>query len=211
MKTIRTITILTAVMLFQNGMHAQKLRTKIVKSISQIEETFITIPEDRKVLLDQIASRVYNENKNDSNLKVVFIDKNNKEKSQLAAIWLRTGLMHFGINDYTILSAGMKVTQEPFQALYNLEQYGFKVSDSSKNQLYSYMVRSGTEKWTVEYRTFGDLNLDTNLTLNIYVEEGITLENEPGQIEIPLFSSENIASEMLYVSSRIQYLTTQAN
>ncbi len=206
MKTILITTVVTALTLFQNRIQAQTLRTKIVKSITQIEETFTTIPDDRKVVLDQLATRIHRGNKNDQHLNIVFIDKNNTNKSQLAAIWLRTGFLHYGVKKTNVLSAGTEIIQEPFPALVSLEKYGFRVSGDERH---SYTVKSGSEKWMVRYNTLASLNLNNAPTINIYVEPGIVPENSPGQIEVLLSSPERIASEMLYVSWRTKHLVQQ--
>lgn len=209
MKTLLTITAFTVLILFQNGIQAQKLRNKIVKSIVQFESSYSSIQEDRKVLLDQLASRITKGSKNDEDRTIVFVDKRNKEKSQLAAIWLRTGLQYYGLNNYNVLSAGTEPIQEPFPALASLEEYGFRVGNASKNPSYAYTVKSGSETWPVTYTTFEALNLTDDSALRIYVEEGIAPEDGPKQIEISLFSPERIAMELLYVSSRIKYVNEQ--
>nr|WP_299338714.1 hypothetical protein [Allomuricauda sp.] len=209
MKTIKTIIILTILILFQNGMEAQNLRPKIVKSISQIEETHTAIPANRKALLDQLASKIHKDNKKNQNLNVVFIDKNNQTKSQLAAIWLKTGLMYYGVSNYNVLSAGTEIVKKPFTALNSLEPYGFRISSTGRNETYSYIVKSGDEKWKVAYKTYEALDLNNTPAVDIYVESGITPENGSKQIEVLLSSPESIASEMLYIAWRVKYLTEQ--
>lgn len=205
MKTIKTTVILTLLILFQNGIQAQKLRNKIVKSIAQIEESYPLIKEDRKIVLDQLASRIFKANGNDENATVVFIDRHNKEKSQLAAIWLRTGLLHYGLKGYNVLSAGTEIVREPLPALASLEEYGFRVSNASGSQLFSYNVKSGSETWAVKYKEIESLNLDDD-AIKIFTEPGLVPEDGPRQIEITLASLDTIAKEMLYIASMIDYL-----
>ncbi|MEO1012422.1 MAG: hypothetical protein AAFX53_14035 [Bacteroidota bacterium] len=206
MKTIKTITILTVLVLFQNGIRAQKLKNQIVKSISQMEESYTAIEDDRKMMLNQLASRIFRDSKNQENTNVVFIDRHNKERSQLAAIWLRTGLMYYGLHRYTVRSAGTEIIQEPISALNSLEEYGFKVSNAGGKEPYSYNVKSGSEKWKVKYKNYEALHLNDEAVIKIYVEKGIVSEDEAKQIEVFLSSPESIAREMLYVSSRIKFL-----
>lgn len=205
MKTIKTTIILTVLILFQNGIQAQKLRNKIVKSIAQIEKTYPSIQEDRKIVLDQLASRIFKGNGSNENTTVVFVDQHNKEKSQLAAIWLKTGLLHYGLDGYNVLSAGTEIIQEPLTALASLEEYGFRVSNASGRELFSYNVKSGTENWPVKYKNVESLNLDDD-AIKIFTEQGIVPEDGPKQIEITLPSLDTIAKEMLYMASRIDYL-----
>jgi len=206
MKTIRTTIILTVLILFQNGTQAQKLRNKIVKSIAPIETTFSSIQKERKVLLDQLASKIYKENRSNGNTGLVFIDGTNKTKSQLAAIWLKTGLIKYKLYGYDIQSAGLEVVSEPFPGLATLKPYGFKVSNASGNELFSYNVNFGSDSWKVYYKDLNSLE-NSEETLKVFVEENIALENDPMQISVPLYAPETIAREMLYVASRIDYLT----
>ena len=206
MKTIRTTIILTVLILFQNGIQAQKLRNKIVKSIAPIETTFSSIQKERKVLLDQLASRIYKENRSDGNAGIVFIDGNNKTKSQLAAIWLKTGLIKYKLFGYDIQSAGLEVVSEPFPELETLKAYGFKVRNASDNKLYSYNVDFGSDSWKVYYKDQNSLE-NSEESLKVFVEDNMAMEDDPMQISVPLYAPETIAREMLYVVSRIEDLT----
>ncbi len=206
MKTIRTNIILTLLILFQNGIHAQKLRNKIVKSITSIETTFSSIEKERSVLLDQLASRISKEKRTNGNASIVFIDSTNKTKSQLAAIWLQTGLIKYELNGYDIQSAGLKVASEPLSGLASLKKYGFKVSNASGKKPYSYNVNFGSDSWNVNYKDQNSIE-NSEKSLKIFVEDTMFKEDDPMQISVPLYSHGVIAREMLYVASRIDYLT----
>lgn len=206
MKTIRATIILTVLILFQNGIQAQNLRNKIVKSITTIETTFSSIQKERSVLLDQLASRIFKEKRSNGNAGIVFIDGTNKTKSQLAAIWLKTGLIKYKLYGYDIQSAGLKVVSEPFPGLATLKQYGFKVSNASGKKLYSYNVNFGSDSWKVYYKDQNSLE-NSEESLKVFVEDIMDMEDDPMKISVPLYSPETIAREMLYVASRIDYLT----
>ena len=206
MKTIRTTIILTVLILSQNGVQAQKLRNKIEKSIAPIETTFSSIEKERSVLLDQLASRIFKEKKFNGNAGIVFIDSTNGTKSQLAAIWLKTGLIKYELNGYDIQSAGRKVVSETFPGLATLEQYGFKVSNARGKKLYSYNVNFGSDSWKVYYKDQNSLE-NSEESLKVFVEDNTDMEDDTMQISVPLYAPETITREMLYVASRIDYLT----
>ena len=206
MKTIRTTIILTVLLLSQNGIQAQKLRNKIEKSIAPIETTFSSIEKERSVLLDQLASRIFKEKKSNGNAGIVFIDSTNGTKSQLAAIWLKTGLIKYELNGYDIQSAGLTVVGEPLSGLTTLKDYGFKVSNHSGTKLYSYKVNFGSDNWKVYYKEPDSLE-NPEESLKVFVEDIMSMEDDPMQISVPLYSPETIAREMLYVAFRIDYLT----
>lgn len=207
MKTMKSISILTLSLLFiQNGIQAQKLRNKIVKSIAQMEESYTSIPEERRIMLDQLASIIFNKKKDGESVAVIFIDSENKEKSQFAAIWLRTGLLHYQLQNYHVYSAGTKISEKPFPTLSHLEKYGFRVNTTENTKKYLYKVKFGTQSWTVDYNSLETLDLKVNNTVEIFVEQGITSEEGSKQIEISFYDTDRIGLEMLYVSARIQFL-----
>ncbi|MDC6405722.1 MULTISPECIES: hypothetical protein [Maribacter] len=177
-----------------------------MKSIVPIETSFSSIEQERKILLDQLASRIYKENRVNENTGLVFIDSNNKTKSQLAAIWLKTGLIKYELGGYNIQSAGIKVANEPLHALATLKQHGFKVSNASDKKLYSYTINFGSDSWNEYYKDLSSLrNLEKSL--KVFVEDNLEMGDDPMQVYVPLDSPETIAKEMLYVASRIDYLT----
>lgn len=207
MKTIKTLTFIPVLILFQNGVWAQKLSNKIEKSVASIENSFSSIQENRRALLEQMASRIHKEKRAEEKVNILLIDKDNRTSSQLAAIWLKTGLLYYELDGYNILSAGLTTEARPFTQLSSLEPYGFKVSNASRGELFSYSVDYGSKSWPVKFNTVESLGLNNEKGLHIYLEEGIAPENEPKKVTIPLFAPDTIAREMLYVASRINYLT----
>lgn len=206
MKTKGILVMYIMLCLSQQSIHSQKLRNKILKSMVPIETSFSSIEQERKILLDQLASRIYKENRVNENAGLVFIDSNNKTKSQLAAIWLKTGLIKYELGGYNLQSAGIKVASEPLHALATLKQYGFKVSNASDKKLYSYNINFGSDSWNVYYKDLSSLrNLEKSL--KVFVEDNLEMADDPMQVYVPLDSPETIAKEMLYIASRINYLT----
>ncbi|UJH66637.1 hypothetical protein [Allomuricauda sp. SCSIO 65647] len=207
MKTNKSLIILTLLVFIHHGVRAQKLGNEIVKSVAKIEDTYLFIQKDRAIVLDQLASKIFKYKKVNETVNVVFIDKENKEKSQLAAIWLKTGLLYYGLNGYSVISAGFETPNGPLPELALLEQYGFRVTDTSGDRRSSYDINYGSKNWSVQYKTIESIDLSEDDTLNVFVEQGIASEQGLTQTTIPLFSPELIAREMLYVASRINYLT----
>lgn len=206
MKTIKVWVILMLLIPLQQGLQAQKLSKKIVKSVTELESSLPTIQQDRKVVLDQLASRIYKQKRTSETGSVIFLDNKNKLKSQLAAIWLKTGLLHHQLDGYGIESAGLEVEEEPFPQLAALKKYGFKVSNAGGKKLYSYSVDFGSDSWNVSYKDRNSLE-NSEEALKVFVEEGMAMEDDPMEISVPFYSPDAIASEMLYVASRIDYLT----
>lgn len=206
MKTTKLWVMLMLLVPLQQGLQAQRLGKKIVRSITELESSFPTIQKDRKVVLDQLASRIYKQKKSNEKGNVIFLDNQNKLKSQLAAIWLKTGLLHHQLDGYGIESAGLEVEEEPFPQLAALKKYGFKVSNAGGKKLYSYSVDFGSDRWNVSYKDRNSLE-NYGEALKVFVEEGMAMEDDPMEISVPFSSPDAIASEMLYVASRIDYLT----
>ena len=78
--------------------HSQELRGKIQRSVKELKTVFPQISKEKVQLLDQLAARMVS-NMGEDPYTVVFVDQDNDDMGQLAMIWLRTGLMYYGLND----------------------------------------------------------------------------------------------------------------
>ena len=121
-------------------------------------------------------------------------------------IWLRTGLLYFGLEGYQIHSAGIASVQKPMSGLASINKYGFKVGNAGGGKPFSYYVKYGSDGWIVKSKTLESLDLEPDSTLEVFVTEGIAPDNGMPKIEIPLSDLENIPKEMLYIAARINNL-----
>ncbi|MCK0192031.1 hypothetical protein [Arenibacter sp. F20364] len=210
MKTKTFVLLITLLIGFQELAMAQDLRNKIKKSVISIEDTFSEIPKERIISLDQLASTMEKKFSDGKQLNVVFIDKENLVTSQLAMVWLRTGLLYYGVDKFSIHSAGTNAERQPLTKLALLEQYGFKVANADGKQPFTYSVNYGKDNWILHSKTIQSLDLFTDQAVVIFVEKGNSPIEKTNKEEILFPSNETIARDMLYVSSRLKnHLTTE--
>ncbi|MBO0322674.1 hypothetical protein J0X14_10230 [Muricauda sp. CAU 1633] len=177
---------------------SQELRGKIKKSIEKQIETFPEISENKTMVLNQLASRMAS-NMDKENYTVAFIDQANSEISQLAMIWLTTGLIYYNLNEsFSIESAGVKGSEQPIN-LSELETHGFKVKNEKDIRINTINVKYGSGFWEVERKNIDSLNLDDDNSIKVYVEDGLTNQNA----EVLFENREAIAREMLYVAAQV--------
>ncbi|XCF05519.1 hypothetical protein ABI125_12385 [Tamlana crocina] len=198
MKTKSLIAFLSLLLASTVTMQAQSLSNKIKKSVVEIGETFTEIPKEELLILDQIAYKLHKEKKGNNTAHAIFIDKENDKTSQLAMIWLKTGLHYYGLeNLFNIESAGIENNSKHVN-LNSLNQFGFKVKNDKNNKI---KLKFGSGSWDIHPKNIESLT-ETPRTIKIATEEGI-LKNH---ITLHLNDTHSIPKEMLYIATRINNL-----
>lgn len=200
------ILLLLTLFTFQQIVFAQGLKKEIKKSVIEIGESFTNIPKDRLLILDQVAYKLIKRQRGNDEVDVVIIDSNNSEKSQLAMIWLKTGLHYYGFAEFfNINSAGTNYQSNQKLSINSLKLYGFNLIKKSNNHI---MVDYGSGSWEVFVKPIEKLNLN-NATEKVFVENGILKGELTQGIELIIMDSESIPREMLYISTRINNLLSK--
>ena len=179
--------------------HSQELRGKIQRSVKELKTVFPQISKEKVQLLDQLAARMVS-NMGEDPYTVVFVDRTNDDMGQLAMIWLRTGLMYYGLNDkFKVESAGLESANQALPGLALLKKYGFRVSNVKGESLFTYSVRYGSDSWTINRKTLESLHLAEDSSVKVYVQDGLTDRNA----EILFENKAVIAGEMIYVATQV--------
>ncbi|WP_425235680.1 hypothetical protein [Ulvibacterium sp.] len=187
---------------FQTAVHAQELRGKIERSVLELKTIFPQIPKDKVLNLDQLATKIAAK-MGEANHTVVVVDKTNDNVSQFAMIWLRTGLLHYGLDDnLTLESAGVESVNSALD-LTMLRKYGFRVKNVKDKELFTYEIQYGTNSWEIKRKSLESLNLRADNSTKIFVEENLNENNETDIFEVIFQNKEVIPGEMLYVATRI--------
>lgn len=198
MKTKSKIALLILLLASAVTLQAQSLSNKIKKSVVEIGETFTEIPKEELLVLDQIAYKLHKEKKGNNSAHAIFIDKENDNASQLAMIWLKTGLHYYGLeNLFNIESAGIEDNSKHLN-LSSLNQFGFKLKKDKNNVI---KLKFGSGSWNVYPKNIESLS-ENPRTIKIATEEGI-LKNH---ITLHLNDTNSIPREMLYIATRINNL-----
>ncbi|MEH6656266.1 hypothetical protein [Leeuwenhoekiella marinoflava] len=207
MKLINRTLILLVILFLQQLLHAQTLTSTIQQAVVEVGDTFTQISPDRLTYLDQIAFLIIKKLNNQEQVDLLFIDADNLEQSQLAMLWLRTGMIYYGHqNLLNIQSAGMTPGNQPPSPLLSLNSYGFRVKPNSQKIPHSYKVDYGSGFWVVYPKPLDDPGIPTHQTLIISVKKAALDSAESNQIELFFSDSETIAREMLYLSTRLNNL-----
>lgn len=179
--------------------HSQELRGKIQRSVKELKGVFPKIPKEKTQLLDQLASRMAS-NMGETPYTVVFVDQTNDDMGQLAMIWLRTGLVHYGLYDrFIVESAGLESANQALPGLALLKSDGFRVSNAKGESMFTYLATYGSASWTINRKTLKSLNLDEDSSIKVYVQDGLTDRNA----EILFENKADIAGEMIYVATQV--------
>ncbi|MDD7886107.1 hypothetical protein [Flavivirga sp. 57AJ16] len=201
MKTKKILSLMLISILGIQSFKAQSINQKIEKSVVEIGETFTSIPNDRLMVLDQIAFKLFKQYDGINTVDVIIVDENNSEASQLAMIWLNTGLLYYGHQQMSnIQSAGTKNNPNTILNLNDLKQFGFKVINNSSKSL---KIKYGSGSWSIYPKSLQSLNPKSD-AIEIVIVEGVM--KHKNTIVITFSNTESIAREMLYLATRINNL-----
>tara|TARA_A100000171_G_C2140407_1_gene155088 strand:+ start:1196 stop:1834 length:639 start_codon:yes stop_codon:yes gene_type:complete len=207
MKTKTIIPIVVFLLCFQQVIQAQTLKNKIQKSVVEIGNTFTEIPMERLKRLDQVAFLIFKKMDDNEKMDVLFIDSDNQEISQLAMVWLQTGMIYYGhSNMFGIQSAGISPKIEPISKLAVLTEYGFKVRNTRGENPMSYNIDYGSGNWVVFPKALQSIQSKSESSIEIYVEKTFSNETENNNIELIFTDTNTVAREMLYLATRINNL-----
>tara|TARA_R110001583_G_scaffold32936_1_gene111753 strand:+ start:153 stop:806 length:654 start_codon:yes stop_codon:yes gene_type:complete len=207
MKTKMTMLTMFVLLSFMQAVNAQKLKDRIKESVVKIGTTFIEIPEERLKLLDQIAFTMIRKRDDKGIAHVVLVDANNHEISQLAMVWLTTGILYYGHEDlFHIQSAGLAADNQKIPGLRQLKEYGFTLKDNQKNGVMGYRLKYGSGSWEVYGKALSDLQVPEGIAIKIFLQDNLIDNSIDNNLVLDSTDSSNIAKEMLYLATRINNL-----
>ena len=207
MKSKIAIPIVVFLLCFQQVIQAQTLKNKIQKSVVEIGDTFTEIPMDRLKHLDQVSFLVFKKLEDSKKVDVLFLDETNQEISQLAMIWLQTGMIYYGHSDmFNIQSAGITPRIKPISKLATLKEYGFSIRNTRGENPMSYRIDYGSGNWIVYPKSFQSLNANSKNNFKIYLQNVSANDTEKNKIELLFSDITSIPRKMLYMATRINNL-----
>jgi arsenate reductase (thioredoxin) len=115
--------------------------------ISQFETQFSEIPENRKLILKQLADFIKAKQQSNESIDLNFICIHNSRRSHIAQVWAQTAAANYGIENVHCYSGGTEATAFNPRAVKAMNKVGFGISKTtdSENPLYE-MSFSETEK-----------------------------------------------------------------
>lgn len=190
---------------------------------------FSLISDERKQTLNEIADYVTTSLKNNGKCQLVFICTHNSRRSQFGQVWAATAAKYYGIKNVYTYSGGIEVTACNPRTVSALSRAGFKAgtkTPESDNPKYRVKIDDTDSTLVLFSKLYSNKNnpkqnfaaimvcsdADEKCPMVFGAEERISLpyedpkvfddsDAEPVKYDI---RSQQIASEMLYVFSKIK-------
>ena len=120
---------------------------------------FATIPGNRKVLLEKVASYIVSKQKENKPVNLVYICTHNSRRSHFGQIWAKVAAHYYSVKNIQTFSGGTEATAFHPNAISALERAGFQVSalTQEKNALYHVYFDDKETPVTCFSKTYDDL------------------------------------------------------
>lgn len=114
------------------------LYNKLAEKIKVLKNSFNTIPEERKKLLNEFSEYITNKLRDGKEVNLVFICTHNSRRSHISQIWAQTAAEYYGIPNIKCYSGGTEATAFNPLAVKSLQKAGFEIEkkDDSDNPVY---------------------------------------------------------------------------
>ncbi len=115
--------------------------------ISQFEAQFSEIPENRKLILKQLADFIKTKQKSNELINLNFICTHNSRRSHIAQFWAQAAAANYGVENVQCYSGGTESTAFNPRAVKAMSEVGFGISKTTDSENPQYEVRfSETQK-----------------------------------------------------------------
>lgn len=116
------------------------LHPTITEHLERVGAMRRDLPEERKAVLDRVATYVAEQRSEGKTAKLVFICTHNSRRSQLSQLWASAAAAHYGVEGVEAFSGGTEATAFNPRAVATLERAGFEIdspADGSSNPEYA--------------------------------------------------------------------------
>ncbi len=142
MKTFSIIVLFSAFCIGCNIGGAESSMTDLLEQLQayvhEIENELDSIPEDRKLILTEIASTISARLETGQDAKLTFICTHNSRRSHMSQIWAQTAAHHYGLNQIYTYSGGTETTACNCRTISAMNSVGFSIKNivDGKNPVY---------------------------------------------------------------------------
>ena len=186
------------------------------------------ISPERKMILEPLINYVSGKVADNEHISINFICTHNSRRSHLSQIWAQTMAAYIGINDVNCYSGGTEDTALFPMVVETLNNTGFEIGKISDGQNPVYAIKFGencppvigfSKKFDAPFNPVSEFaavmtcsHADENCPVILGAEKRIPITYEdpkvsddtPQQKEVYAQRSREIATEMLYVFSKIK-------
>lgn len=120
-----------------------------------------SIPEDRKAILDSLASYIQNKQLEGHSTSLTFICTHNSRRSHMSQLWAQALAWQVGLTQVTCYSGGTEATAFNPRAVAAMKRAGFQIDQSKEqpeNPLYQVTYANGATPVMAYSKTYDDLN-----------------------------------------------------
>ena len=198
---------------------------KIQTSIEAFELN--SIPEDRKLLLDELVNYILHRLGEEKTVNLNFICTHNSRRSHLTQIWAQTMAAYFDVRDVCCYSGGTEATAMFPVVGETLANQGFAISKlaDQKNPVYAIRFDSVSRAMIVFSKTYDDVFnpksdygaimtcasadegcpvvIGAQVRLPIRYNDPKVSDGTPDQVKVYLERSVQIGTEMKYVFQQV--------
>lgn len=118
-----------------------------ISQLSEEAENLLTPAE--KGLINQVSWKVARMYGQEGGLDVALLDLDNSTISQLAEVWFKAALLHYGIEDIRVVGGGLKAGQLNKEAILTLNDWGFVVLEGEGGDIPLMSVDYNKGQWNL--------------------------------------------------------------
>jgi protein-tyrosine phosphatase/arsenate reductase len=106
--------------------------------IDSLTKEFLSIPEKRKDILENITNHIAKKQATGSAINLVYICTHNSRRSHFGQVWAHVAASYYGIKNVSTFSGGTEATAFNSNAINSLKRIGFNIKaiDTDKNTTY---------------------------------------------------------------------------
>ena len=113
----------------------------ILEYVGEVISEMSGIHEERKSILDQIATDVKKQLQKKEQVQLIYICTHNSRRSHMAQLWAQIAACYYGVDKVATFSGGTEATACNTRTAEALRRVGFSVVSTSENQNPVYMIQ----------------------------------------------------------------------
>ncbi len=136
----------------------EKIYPKLAKYCADAVNSFNDISDERKIILNDLASYTLNSIKSQEVVNLNFICTHNSRRSHMAQLWAAAAAEYYGIKSIQSFSGGTEATAFNKNAIDAMERAGFQIIMTHKgnNPVYEAMCSTNSEAHKMWSKKFDD-------------------------------------------------------
>ncbi len=136
----------------------EKIHPKLAKYCADAVNSFNDISDERKIILNDLASYTLNSIKSQEVVNLNFICTHNSRRSHMAQLWAAAAAEYYGIKSIQSFSGGTEATAFNKNAIDAMERAGFQITMTHKgnNPIYEAMYSKNSETHKMWSKKFDD-------------------------------------------------------